>query len=227
VPCFSSSASGLSSLWPTLTCRGRWWEWRCACLPLSPCAGFPVALAHDASYLNLTSSSRSIRAARASGFEPTASSYLPPPVAAPPAASSHIASGTLSRSLRRPEPHVLARSVVGLGLLRCLDRGVVRSGAEMEAGPLGGGAGQITSGVGPFLKRRAIERQAYTCREQFVSQGAKRCGYNRCAVAWRCWASICAKAPPGLPLECPFAMINVWLGDLLAFYIDRFRQIDA
>ena len=28
--------------------------------------------------------------------------------------------------------------------------------------------GQIISGVGPFLQRRAIERQAYTRREQFV-----------------------------------------------------------
>jgi phage terminase large subunit-like protein len=27
--------------------------------------------------------------------------------------------------------------------------------------------------VGPFLERRAIERQAYTCREQFVSRGDK------------------------------------------------------
>jgi predicted phage terminase large subunit-like protein len=33
--------------------------------------------------------------------------------------------------------------------------------------------GQIISGVGPFLKRRAIERQAYTVREQFVSRGDK------------------------------------------------------
>jgi hypothetical protein len=33
--------------------------------------------------------------------------------------------------------------------------------------------GQIISGVGPFLKRRAIERQAYTHREQFVSRGDK------------------------------------------------------
>jgi predicted phage terminase large subunit-like protein len=33
--------------------------------------------------------------------------------------------------------------------------------------------GQIISGVGPFLKRRAIERQAYTHREQFMSRGDK------------------------------------------------------
>ncbi len=33
--------------------------------------------------------------------------------------------------------------------------------------------GQIISGVGPFLQRRAIERQAYTAREQFVSRGDK------------------------------------------------------
>jgi predicted phage terminase large subunit-like protein len=33
--------------------------------------------------------------------------------------------------------------------------------------------GQIISGVGPFLQRRAIERQAYTCRDQFVSRGDK------------------------------------------------------
>ena len=33
--------------------------------------------------------------------------------------------------------------------------------------------GQIISGVGPFLQRRAIERQAYTVREQFVSRGDK------------------------------------------------------
>ncbi|HWY14634.1 MAG TPA: hypothetical protein VNX86_05785, partial [Rhizomicrobium sp.] len=33
--------------------------------------------------------------------------------------------------------------------------------------------GQIISGVGPFLERRAIERHAYTCREQFVSHGDK------------------------------------------------------
>ena len=33
--------------------------------------------------------------------------------------------------------------------------------------------GQIISGVGPFLQRRAIERQAYTCREQFMSRGDK------------------------------------------------------
>jgi hypothetical protein len=32
---------------------------------------------------------------------------------------------------------------------------------------------QIISGVGPFLERRAIERHAYTCREQFVSRGDK------------------------------------------------------
>jgi predicted phage terminase large subunit-like protein len=33
--------------------------------------------------------------------------------------------------------------------------------------------GQIISGVGPFLKSRAIERHAYTVREQFVSRGDK------------------------------------------------------
>jgi hypothetical protein len=33
--------------------------------------------------------------------------------------------------------------------------------------------GQIISGVGPFLERRAIERHAYACREQFVSRGDK------------------------------------------------------
>ena len=32
---------------------------------------------------------------------------------------------------------------------------------------------QIISGVGPFLQRRAIERQAYTRREQFLSRGDK------------------------------------------------------
>jgi predicted phage terminase large subunit-like protein len=33
--------------------------------------------------------------------------------------------------------------------------------------------GQIISGVGPYLKRRAIERRAYTCRERFPSRGDK------------------------------------------------------
>jgi predicted phage terminase large subunit-like protein len=33
--------------------------------------------------------------------------------------------------------------------------------------------GQIISGVGPFLQRRAIERHAYTRREQFPSRGDK------------------------------------------------------
>ena len=33
--------------------------------------------------------------------------------------------------------------------------------------------GQIISGVGPFLERRAIELHAYTAREQFVSRGDK------------------------------------------------------
>jgi predicted phage terminase large subunit-like protein len=33
--------------------------------------------------------------------------------------------------------------------------------------------GQIISGVGPYLERRARERQAYTCREQFVSRSDK------------------------------------------------------
>ena len=33
--------------------------------------------------------------------------------------------------------------------------------------------GQIISGVGPYLQRRAIERQAYTAREQFASRGDK------------------------------------------------------
>jgi predicted phage terminase large subunit-like protein len=33
--------------------------------------------------------------------------------------------------------------------------------------------GQIISGVGPFLERRAIERRAYTAREQFPSRGDK------------------------------------------------------
>ena len=33
--------------------------------------------------------------------------------------------------------------------------------------------GQIISGVGPFLERRAIERHAYTQREQFPSRGDK------------------------------------------------------
>jgi predicted phage terminase large subunit-like protein len=33
--------------------------------------------------------------------------------------------------------------------------------------------GQIISGVGPFLERRAMERQAYTGREPFVSRGDK------------------------------------------------------
>jgi hypothetical protein len=33
--------------------------------------------------------------------------------------------------------------------------------------------GQIVSGIGPYLQRRAIERKAYTAREQFVSRGDK------------------------------------------------------
>jgi predicted phage terminase large subunit-like protein len=33
--------------------------------------------------------------------------------------------------------------------------------------------GQIASAVGPLLERRAIERQAYTAREQFGSRGDK------------------------------------------------------
>ena len=33
--------------------------------------------------------------------------------------------------------------------------------------------GQIISGVGPFLQRRALERQAYAAREQFSSRGDK------------------------------------------------------
>src|SRR5262245_39807418 len=33
--------------------------------------------------------------------------------------------------------------------------------------------GQIISGVGPFLEPRAIERHAYTHREQFPSRGDK------------------------------------------------------
>jgi hypothetical protein len=33
--------------------------------------------------------------------------------------------------------------------------------------------GQIISGIGPYLQRRAIERKAYTHREQFVSRGDK------------------------------------------------------
>jgi hypothetical protein len=33
--------------------------------------------------------------------------------------------------------------------------------------------GQIISGVGPFLRRRAIERHAYTTHEQFASRGDK------------------------------------------------------
>jgi predicted phage terminase large subunit-like protein len=33
--------------------------------------------------------------------------------------------------------------------------------------------GQIISGIGPYLQRRAIERKAYTAREQFVSRGDK------------------------------------------------------
>jgi len=44
--------------------------------------------------------------------------------------------------------------------------------AEHPFGPPGE-RGQIISGVGPFLERRAIERQAYTCREQFVSRSDK------------------------------------------------------
>ena len=33
--------------------------------------------------------------------------------------------------------------------------------------------GQIISGIGPYLQRRAIERKAHTAREQFVSRGDK------------------------------------------------------
>jgi predicted phage terminase large subunit-like protein len=33
--------------------------------------------------------------------------------------------------------------------------------------------GQIISGIGPYLQRRALERRAYTAREQFVSRGDK------------------------------------------------------
>jgi hypothetical protein len=58
--------------------------------------------------------------------------------------------------------------------------------------------GQIISGVGPFLKQRAIERQAYTHREQFVSRGDKACARNPCAAALRCSASTCGKAHHGL-----------------------------
>jgi hypothetical protein len=40
-------ASRLSSPWGTSECRGRLLERGCACLPLSPCAGLPVAKAHE------------------------------------------------------------------------------------------------------------------------------------------------------------------------------------
>jgi hypothetical protein len=39
--------------------------------------------------------------------------------------------------------------------------------------------GQIISGVGPYLERRAKERQAYTCREQFVSRSDKAVSRKR------------------------------------------------
>jgi hypothetical protein len=59
--------------------------------------------------------------------------------------------------------------------------------------------GQIISGVGPFLQRRAIERQAYTAREQFVSRGDRQCERNRCGAGWRCSASMCSEGHRGLP----------------------------
>jgi hypothetical protein len=38
---------------------------------------------------------------------------------------------------------------------------------------LGRGKTQITSGIGPFLERRSIERKAWIQREQFPTRGDK------------------------------------------------------
>ena len=43
----------------------------------------------------------------------------------------------------------------------------------MEADELGRGAGQIKSGVGPFLERRQRERQAFVFRQPFPTRGDK------------------------------------------------------
>jgi hypothetical protein len=58
--------------------------------------------------------------------------------------------------------------------------------------------GQIVSGIGPYLQRRAIERKAYTAREQFVSRGDKA-GHNRFAVAWLCSDFMCRPGRRGIP----------------------------
>ena len=54
-----------------------------------------------------------------------------------------------------------------------MGRGLLRSRTQMEARFLGRGKTQITSGVGPFIEQRSIERQAWTHREQFPTRGDK------------------------------------------------------
>src|SRR5438067_1412591 len=71
------------------------------------------------------------------------------------------------------KPHVSARSLARPDVLRCLDRGLADLVRQWKPAFWAEEHGQIISGVGPFLQRRAIERQAYTCREQFVSRGDK------------------------------------------------------
>src|SRR5207244_12299990 len=58
-------------------------------------------------------------------------------------------------------------------VFRCRDRGLADLVRQWKPAFWAEEHGQIISGVGPFLERRAIERQAYTCREQFVSRGDK------------------------------------------------------
>src|SRR5438105_5760497 len=71
------------------------------------------------------------------------------------------------------KPHVSARSLARPDVLRCLDRGLADLVRQWKPAFWAEEHGQIISGVGPFLERRAIERQAYTCSEQFVSRGDK------------------------------------------------------
>jgi hypothetical protein len=63
--------------------------------------------------------------------------------------------------------------------------------------------GQIKSGVGPFLRKRAIERGAWMDFKEFPTRGDRGCGYNRCAAAWPCLGFRFRRMSPGIRYSVP------------------------
>src|SRR5262249_30876064 len=104
----------------------------------------------------------------------------------------------------RPAIHPLNASYIGWPLARCLWRRQASSNVWIETwcdlvikwkpAFWAEEKTQITSGVEPYIKARAIERRAYTCREQFPTRGR---AHKASGHEWSLASSMCPRLPNG------------------------------